>query len=592
MGALKDKKIKKSREATRGALKEIWEAIKPWKRKVFFGLFLFLITSAISASIPYIYGSVTDMVLRGGKMDTVVWLLGMWLVVSFLRGFFSYKASIIANDVAVLSSNKFIVDYFAYVIKLPMTFHKDKKVGSVSQKIVNAADRGLFDLVENVLFSLLPNLTLFIISLCFLFYTQKNLALVLVLSSLAYIAITLVLTRPIIKKEKKNRRIWERVYGFFFDALHNIHNVKLSSNEKYEIGRLQKNFDRATEQNRKLFYLWNKLSFWQGVTFDAGFVAVFAAGVMMMSKGTLTVGQLLMFVGYTSLLTSPLAGLGKQYRTFRQAVVNVERAMDLKKEKVEDLISGRKMEIKGDFNFENVSFAYPKKKEFVLKGVSFSVRKGEVVALVGKSGVGKTTLMDLAGKYYLPQVGRVEIDGVDLKKINLQSLREQMAVVPQEVMLFNDTVLNNIRYAKPKASEKEVKEAAKMANAHEFIMKFSKGYRQVVGERGIKLSTGQKQRIAIARAVLRNPRILILDEATSALDSESEKLIQEALKKLVEGRTTFIIAHRLSTIQNADKIIVLENGKIAEMGRHEDLMKNPDGIYRNFWELQTARERV
>ncbi|OGZ03342.1 MAG: hypothetical protein A2604_01960 [Candidatus Liptonbacteria bacterium RIFOXYD1_FULL_36_11] len=592
MGALKDKKIKKSREATREALKEIWEAIKPWKRKVFFGLFLFLITSAISASIPYIYGSVTDMVLRGGKMDTVVWLLGMWLVVSFLRGFFSYKASIIANDVAVLSSNKFIVDYFAYVIKLPMTFHKDKKVGSVSQKIVNAADRGLFDLVENVLFSLLPNLTLFIISLCFLFYTQKNLALVLVLSSLAYIAITLILTRPIIKKEKKNRRIWERVYGFFFDALHNIHNVKLSSNEKYEIGRLQKNFDRATEQNRKLFYLWNKLSFWQGVTFDAGFVAVFAAGVMMMSKGTLTVGQLLMFVGYTSLLTSPLAGLGKQYRTFRQAVVNVGRAMDLKKEKVEDLISGRKMEIKGDFNFEDVSFAYPKKKEFVLKGVSFSVRKGEVVALVGKSGVGKTTLMDLAGKYYLPQVGRVEIDGVDLKKINLQSLREQMAVVPQEVMLFNDTVLNNIRYAKPKASEKEVKEAAKMANAHEFIMKFSKGYRQVVGERGIKLSTGQKQRIAIARAILRNPRILILDEATSALDSESEKLIQEALKKLVEGRTTFIIAHRLSTIQNADKIIVLENGKIAEMGRHEDLMKNPDGIYRNFWELQTARERV
>src|SRR3989339_16708 len=535
MGALKDKKIKKSREATREALKEIWEAIKPWKRKVFFGLFLFLITSAISASIPYIYGSVTDMVLRGGKMDTVVWLLGMWLVVSFLRGFFSYKASIIANDVAVLSSNKFIVDYVAYVIKLPMTFHKDKKVGSVSQKIVNAADRGLFDLVENVLFSLLPNLTLFIISLCFLFYTQKNLALVLVLSSLAYIAITLILTRPIIKKEKKNRRIWERVYGFFFDALHNIHNVKLSSNEKYEIGRLQKNFDRATEQNRKLFYLWNKLSFWQGVTFDAGFVAVFAAGVMMMSKGTLTVGQLLMFVGYTSLLTSPLAGLGKQYRTFRQAVVNVGRAMDLKKEKVEDLISGRKMEIKGDFNFEDVSFAYPKKKEFVLKGVSFSVRKGEVVALVGKSGVGKTTLMDLAGKYYLPQVGRVEIDGVDLKKINLQSLREQMAVVPQEVMLFNDTVLNNIRYAKPKASEKEVKEAAKMANAHEFIMKFSKGYRQVVGERGIKLSTGQKQRIAIARAILRNPRILILDEATSALDSASENLVQEALERLTRN---------------------------------------------------------
>jgi subfamily B ATP-binding cassette protein MsbA len=238
-----------------------------------------------------------------------------------------------------------------------------------------------------------------------------------------------------------------------------------------------------------------------------------------------------------------------------------------------------------------VNFGY-KKQKAVVRNISFEVEVGESVALVGESGVGKTTLVDLVGRYYLPSRGRILIDGVDIRKIKLKSLRNQMAVVPQEVLLFNDTIKNNIRYGRTTATDEGVVAAAKVANAHEFIEGFPKKYDQLVGERGVKLSTGQKQRVAIARAILRNPKILILDEATSALDSASEKLVQEALRKLIKGRTTFIIAHRLSTIQHADKIIVLEKGKIAEMGTHQELMKNPKGIYRNFWELQTAIQSV
>ncbi len=314
---------------------------------------------------------------------------------------------------------------------------------------------------------------------------------------------------------------------------------------------------------------------------------------MMLRSGILTPGKLIMFIGYTALLTSPLTQLADQYRMVKTAITAFKRAIkyyDIVPEK--DLAFAKDLkEVKGKISFRNMSFGY-KKDRLTLKNISFEVQPGEVVAIVGKSGVGKTTLCDLIARYYFPLKGQILIDDINIKKIKLKSLRDQMAFVPQEILLFNDTIKNNIRYGKISASEEKIIAAAKAANAEEFINTFSKNYNQLVGERGIKLSAGQKQRIAISRAILRDPKILILDEATSSLDSISEKLVQDALKKLISGRTTFIIAHRLSTIQSADKIIVLEKGKIVEMGNHEELMKNPEGIYRNFWELQTALRRI
>jgi ABC-type multidrug transport system fused ATPase/permease subunit len=242
--------------------------------------------------------------------------------------------------------------------------------------------------------------------------------------------------------------------------------------------------------------------------------------------------------------------------------------------------------IKGEVEFKDVYFAYKKGKP-VLEGVNFKVKVGEVIALVGESGMGKSTLVDLISAYYFPTKGKVLIDGHNSRNFDLKFLRSQIAVVPQEVVLFNDTIEANIKYGSFGASLSRIKEAAAKANALEFIEKFSKKWKQIVGERGIKLSVGQKQRVAIARAILRNPKILILDEPTSALDAKAERAIAESLEELMKGKTTFIIAHRLSTVRKANRIFVLKNGRIAEEGRHDELIKKPKGIYRELYRLQT-----
>ena len=297
---------------------------------------------------------------------------------------------------------------------------------------------------------------------------------------------------------------------------------------------------------------------------------------------------MVMFIGYTSLVFQPISQLSNNYRMIKRGMVVITRATKLLKVKSEKYEEGTELkDIHGEVVFDNVIFAY-KKKRPVLKNIGFKVKPGEVVALVGESGVGKTTLIDLISRYISPTKGKILIDGRDIQEINLQSLSKNIAIVPQEISLFNDTIKNNIAYGKPNASMREIIEVSEAANAREFIEKFPKKYEQMVGERGIKLSVGQKQRVAIARALLRDPKILILDEATSALDSVSEKLVQEALKNLIKGRTTFVIAHRLSTISHADKIFVIKKGEIVERGTHQKLMKIKNGIYRNFYLMQSV----
>ncbi len=586
----KAKNTKNSREVLLGIL----NILSSRRRDIITGLILFSIAAGVSAVIPYIYGRITDLAIVGGgeQMKQAGALLALWLGLSLFNTLLRRTGQVISYKTAINVSNEFIVSSLGSVLKLPMSFHKEHKVGSISRRIIDAGDRGLFVVIEDVLFDIIPNLASFAIAFTIVFLVEWRLALVLIVASIIYATATFIWISRLLKFQKLSRRSWQKTYGFFFDALNNIHNIKLTGNESHETQRVNRHFDKSGRREIKLYGRWQALSAFQAIIFDLAFVAVFGLGVWLLGRGEFTAGRLIMFIGYTNLLTAPLSRLARHYQQIRNAFVDIGLALELLKKKPEPLEGGHPINIIGRVEFNHVTFAYDKNKKPVLNGISFTAEPGKSVALVGKSGVGKTTLADLIGRYFEPQSGSILLDGIPLAKINLLSLRDQMAVVPQEVSLFNDTIFNNIRYARPSASKEQITAAARAANAEEFIKTFPKKYSQIVGERGIKLSTGQKQRVAIARAMLRDPKILILDEATSALDSESERLVQEALTRLVKGRTTFIIAHRLSTIKNADKIIVLENGRISEMGRHAELMKNSSGIYRNFWELQSARQNV
>jgi subfamily B ATP-binding cassette protein MsbA len=319
-------------------------------------------------------------------------------------------------------------------------------------------------------------------------------------------------------------------------------------------------------------------------------ITIFVISIFYVQHGTMTPGELVAFNGYAAMMLGPFVSLGQQWQTIQNGIVAIVRAENILTLPTEKYIPNNAIapaKLAGEVAFDNVSFGYSKGGE-ILKNISFHIKPGEKVALVGESGVGKTTIIDLLSGFYFPQEGHITIDGIDIKKMNLTNYRSHIGVVPQEPALFNDTIESNILYGNPKRSNKEMIEAAKEAYANDFIEGFKKKYKTIVGWRGIKLSIGQKQRIALARAFLRDPDILVLDEPTSALDARSEELVKISFRKLMAGRTSFIIAHRLSTVREADKILVLKDGQVAEMGNHAELVKLPNGVYRSLYELQTG----
>ena len=460
-------------------------------------------------------------------------------------------------------------------------------MGEIIRRVYRGADY-LEEIIYHVVFQIIPNFLTIFGALAIMALVERRLALFLFIVLILYSAASIWKTKPIIKAQRKMNKTYEKAYGDLYDSISNVQIVKSFTNEETEKRKITKNFrDKAGEQYKSYMDLWRGLNAWQQTIFSLGFVFIFGSAVFLLRNGVISTGQLVMFVGYISLAYRPFGMVADYYRTMRTGLTAIERARKLLKIEPEPYQRDKKLKnIQGAIEFSNVSFGYQDHQK-VLSDISFKVKPGEIVALVGESGVGKTTLADLISGYYWPSQGKIFVDGQDISKVSLKSLRENIALVPQEITLFNDTIKNNIRYGKTKATEQEIIEAARAAHAHEFIQKFPKKYEQLVGERGIKLSTGQKQRAAISRALLRNPKILILDEATSSLDSATEKLVQEALWRLIKGRTAFIIAHRLSTIQKADKIIVLEKGRIIEEGDHQELISK-GGVYQKLSELQST----
>lgn len=557
----------------------------PYKKRFYLGTILSLLATAIGSMVPYIYGKITDLAIyKSAEYYLMAQFLLVWLLLTLLGDYLRRLSSKIISLASIKISADIYYDISRLLINLPMHFHKEKKTGKIFRRVIRGTDE-VGHLAEAALRNILPQSISLIIALAIVFVVRWELAMLLLLIIVLYVAVTIWRVRPIIKNQEKMWSHWERADHVLMDALSNIHTVKSTASESYEDSRRKRALGRAHNYYYTWVDLWRTLDAWQQTIFTVGFVLLFGCGIFLLSREQITPGELIMFVGYITLISGPLFQLGFLYRQIVTSMVVVERMLDIYKQKPEkEFINSSDIEINGEVEFLNVHFGYKGGNE-VLRGISFKINAGQTVALVGRSGVGKTTAMDLLSRYYLPQEGDILIDGHSIKKFTLKSLREQISILPQEVVLFHETIMENIRYSRKDATDKEVIQSAKLANAHDFIEKFPKKYESVVGERGVKLSVGQKDRVGIARAILRNPRILILDEPTSNLDAHSEHEVQEALQDLMRGRTTFIIAHRLSTIKNADKILVFDEGKILEEGTHYELMAK-DGFYKKLFNVQ------
>ena len=544
------------------------------------------IGAALTVSTPYLYGKLFDLaIFPGTGINILASLIGLWLFLSLLSNYISnltgYMGEVIGSKISLETE----AEAYSHFLTLPISFHKKEQRGEVLQKI-SRSSWALQDIITTAA-NILPQWLMFLFSIIIMFIIKWELATILIVSFIIYGVVTLKLVKPEIDARKKEHEVFEKQYGKVYDKLYNVFTVKNFAMEDVEkerffkslVGKTIPAIKNAADKSRKLSIL-------QGIVYSVSFVAVLGSAIFVLRNGDITPGQFVMFFGYINLAFGPLTFFGSLYRKYKRTNIAIKRFLKLKKINPERMKHGNKTlpNFKGDVTFEGVEFGYTKNKT-VLKDINLKINPGEKVALVGKSGVGKTTLSELILGYYQPRKGKIKFGNVNISKLKLKWLRDQIAIVPQDLNLFNDTLLNNLKYANPKVKFKDIVNACKAASIHEFIESLPKKYQTKVGHEGVRLSMGQRQRIAIAMAFLKNPKILILDEPTSALDAESEVRVKEGIDRLIKGKTTIIIAHRFSTVRNANKIVVLDKGKIVELGNHKELMKKK-GIYYELYTLQ------
>ena len=578
-----------------GGWKILFAHLLEYKKKVILLSILGVVSALANGTVPYIVGRFFDAILTSSSVFIGTrFEMPAWVFLLIIFGAVQLIANVTdwINDKERRRIGTFIhADYprkaVSVLLSLPISFHTQEKTGEVWDKIIRAGS-ALSIIIEQVVINIAPQVLSVIVGLSIAFSIKSNLALVLIAGLTLYIITLIKIVPPIVKFQRKGQKAWGKAYGDAYDAVSNVRTIKQSTAEAYENKKMHRQFIlKAGTLWYEVEKIWSGISFYQRIIIALTQISVFVFSVYFIQDGSITIGDLIALNGYAAMIFGPFVVLGSNWQIIQNGIIAIERADKLLSMPLEQDPKAKTLtikEIKGNVEFQNVSFAYGGKDEAVFKDLDLVIHAGDVVALVGESGGGKSTLVELISGYYFPKKGKVLIDGNDTKKLNLNSLRRHIAVVPQEVVLFNDTILVNIKYGNPDATEKQVKEAARKAHADIFIEKFPKKYKQIVGERGIKLSVGQKQRVAIARAILRDPKILILDEPTSALDSKTERFITESLEELMRGRTTFIIAHRLSTVRKADKIFVIDGGRIVESGPHDELMEIKNGQYRKMYE--------
>ncbi len=468
-----------------------------------------------------------------------------------------------------------------------MSFFDSRRVGELMSRIT-ADVSTLQDTFTVTLAELLRQSLTLIIGITVIFFLAPQLTAFMLLTFPVLVILALFFGKFIRKLSRKTQDKLAEANVIVEESLQSIHVVKAFTNELFELARFKKSLNEVVAvaihaaRYRGLFVSFVILALFGGI------VAVGWYGAYLVQSNALSVGELFSFIIYTSFIGGSIAGLGDIYTQLQRSIGASERLLEILEQHDEaEPTVGEPVRLSGELTFDYVHFSYPGRPDVeVLKDLSFTIRAGEKVALVGQSGSGKSTIINLIQRFYPVEQGAILADGRSISSYPLTAYRKNLGIVPQEVILFGGTIRENIAYGKPDATPEEIREAARKANALEFIERFPEGFDTLVGDRGVKLSGGQRQRIAIARAILKDPAILILDEATSSLDSHSERLVQEALEQLMEGRTAIIIAHRLSTIKKVDRIFVINHGQLAEMGSHAELTSLTNGIYSNLLKMQ------
>lgn len=586
------KKLRITKAALKKSLR-LYKYVKPYRGQFYLGLIFLILSSSANLAFPKYLGDLVDAVkgaspdlIRNSINEASLILIGI-LIIQAIVSFFRVVLFVNVTEKSLASLRQAT---YAHLIRLPIAFFSEKRVGELNSRI--SSDISLLqETFTTTLAEFIRQMIIIFGGITILLFLSPRLTLFMLAVVPVIVVIAVIFGRFIRRYSKNVQKNVAESNTIVEETLQGIFNVKAFANEFLEMMRYKSKTDDVAKIGMKGGMYRGAFSSFIVLGMFGAIVAVIWQGATMLAEGSLEEGQLFSFIIYSGFIGGSIGGLANVYSSLQKAIGATEELLEIFDEEIEELneeeTKGELENFNGKIEFQNVSFEYPNRPDIsVLKKIDFIAKPGDQIALVGPSGAGKSTLVSLLLRLYTPVKGQILFDDREASKYGLSEIRNEMAVVPQDVFLFGGTIRENILYGRADATEEEIIQAAEQANAWNFIQEFPDGLDTIVGERGVQLSGGQRQRVAIARAVLKNPKILILDEATSALDAESEKLVQDALDKLMKGRTSIVIAHRLATIRKADQIVVLDQGEVKEIGTHEELVRNQDGIYHNLSELQ------
>jgi len=574
-----------------------------YKGRVLFALVSLMLAKVATVSIPLILKDIVDALdMSSNTGSTFPQQLPIEFPLMLLLGYGALRLmNVLFNELrdAIFARVRYRAmrdiskKVMAHLYSLTLSFHLERKTGGISRDLDRGA-RSLSSILNYLTFNIIPTLTEFVLVAAILFSQyEAKFALITFGTVVIYLGYTMALTEWRMHFRHEMNAHDSEANSRAVDGLINYETVKYFNNEDYEVKRYNDTLEKWEECAVKSTSSMALLNFGQGAIIAIGVTLVMISAAQGVAAGDLTIGDLVLVNAMMLQLFIPLGFLGIIYRSMKHSLADMDLMFKLldKQPNIQDTENAKELTIKqANIEFKHIDFSYNKERQ-ILHDVSFSIPSGHKVAVVGPSGAGKSTLARLLFRFYDSDEGEILIDGQSIKEVNQASLRKNIGIVPQDTVLFNESVFHNIQYARPGATEGEVRHAAKIANIDEFIESLPDGYETIVGERGLKLSGGEKQRIAIARVILKNPRILIFDEATSSLDSHSEQFILKSLKEVSEEHTTLVIAHRLSTIVDANNIIVLQEGRVSEEGTHQQLL-DKNGLYANLWKIQQDEDRV